>query len=126
MISRRIRKLRLKLDVDTQRMRAGMLESLEQIFELASSLARGKVGTQTEEGETVKVTLNQRQAWARVAAYVAQTMNSIAEGFDERRIDAQLDKLERLIDEAKAKAKAAKPRKRASKARRDRPSREQG
>jgi len=62
MISRRIRKLRQDLDVDTQKMRAGMLESLEQIFNLASSLARGKVETRTEEGETVKVTLKERQA----------------------------------------------------------------
>lgn len=52
----------------------------------------------------VKVSLKQRQLWARVAAYTAQIINSIAEGFDEREIDIQLDELERLINEAKAKA----------------------
>lgn len=120
MISRRIRKLRRKVDINTQKMRAEMLDSLEEIFRMASSLARGEFGTQTEEGETVKVTLKQRQVWARVAAFVAQTMNSIAEGFDERQIDTQMDELERLIDEAKAKGKARRTQEKGAKATRSR------
>jgi len=105
MILRRVAKLREKVKVDTQRMRAKWMKSLEEIFNFAASLAKGEFKTQTVNGETVKVTMKQRQIWARIAAYTAQIMNSIAQGFDERQIDAQLDELERLVSEAKAKTK---------------------
>jgi len=65
-----------------------------------------------EGGKQKKVTLKERRMWARVAGYVAQVMNSVAEGFDEREIDVQLDELERLVREAKAKAKTGKTKKR--------------
>jgi len=105
MILRRVAKLREKVKVDTQRMRAKWMKSLEEIFNFAASLAKGEFKTQTVNGETVKVSMKQRQIWARIAAYTAQIMNSIAQGFDEREIDAQLDELERLVSEAKAKTK---------------------
>jgi len=57
------------------------------------------------DGEEVPITLKQRQMWARIAAYTAQIINSVASGFDERQIDVQLDELERLVNEAKTKAK---------------------
>jgi hypothetical protein len=94
--------------VDTQRIRGKTLNSLQELFDLAVALAKGKVKTQNEDGVPVKVTLKQRQMWARVAAYIAQIMNSVASGFDERQIDVQLDELERLVNEAKAKGKAGK------------------
>ena len=103
MIERRLRRLRKRIKVNTQEIRAKTLDNLEEIFNLAASLAKGEFKTQNVDGSPVKVTLKQRQIWARVAAYIAQIMNTIAERFDERQIDVQLDELERLVNEAKAK-----------------------
>lgn len=108
MISRRVAELKENVKVNTQEIRVKTLNRLEELFDLAVALAKGEVKTQTENGKTEKVTLKQRQIWARVAAYIAQIMNSVAEGFDERQIDADLDELERLVNEAKAKAKGKK------------------
>lgn len=105
MIFRRIAKLREEVKLDTQQIRQKTLASLEEIFDLAVSLAKGTVKTQNEKGKPAKVTIKQRQIWARVAAYTAQIMNSIASGFDEKEVDVQLDELEKLVNEAKAKAK---------------------
>jgi len=116
MIFRRVAKLREKVKVDTQRMRVKWMKSLEEIFNLAVSLAKGEFKTQTVNGETVKVTMKQRQMWARIAAYTAQIMNSIAQGFDERQIDVQLNELERLVSEAKAKAETKGTEREASRA----------
>jgi len=52
--------------------------------------------------------LKQRQMWTRVAAYIAQIINSAASGFDEKQIDEDLNKLEKLINEATAKNKTQK------------------
>ena len=113
MIFQRVLKLKRRVEVDTQRMRGNALNNLEELFGLAVALAKGEVKTQTENGEVQKITLKQRQMWARVAAYIAQIMNSLAEGFDEREIDVQLDELERLVSEAKAKAKTKKTKRKA-------------
>ena len=104
MIARRVVRLRRVVRVDTQRVRAKTMKDLEDLFDLAASLAKGEFRTQSEGGVPVKVTLNQRREWARVAAYIAQIIRSIAEGFDEREIDEQLAELGRLVDEARAKA----------------------
>jgi len=111
-IEQRVVQLRKTVKVNTQRIRRDLLNYLEEIFNLAASLARGRYQTQVEGGKQKKVTLKERRMWARVAGYVAQVMNSVAEGFDEREIDVQLDELERLVREAKAKAKTGKTKKR--------------
>jgi hypothetical protein len=107
-LSRRVLRLRRAVIVDTQRIRTKTLQSLEELFDLAVRIARGEVRTQTVDGKRVRVGMKQRQMWARIAAYIAQIMNSIAEGFDAREVDAQLDELERMVDEAKAKREARK------------------
>ena len=108
MIIRRIAELKRTVKVDTQEIRSKSIRSLELLFDLAVAFAKGEIKTQKEEGKRVKVTLKQRQMWARIAAYIAQIMNSIASGFDEKEIDVQLDELERLVNEAKAKTKNGK------------------
>ena len=94
MITQRIGKLKETVKVDTQRLRGKALEGLEELFDLAQAMAKSQ-----------NVKLKQRQIWARIAAYIAQIINSVASGFDERQINADLDELERLIDEARTKAK---------------------
>jgi len=104
-VSWRIIKLRKTVQMDTQKIRSKTLSYLEEIFDLAVSIAKGQVTRQRRsDGKEIPVTLKQRQTWARVAAYTAQIMNTVAEGFDEREIDAQLDELERLVNEARSKA----------------------
>ena len=105
MITRRIAELRKEFQIDTQELRSKTIQNLQELFHIATSLARGETKTQTEEGVTEKVTLKQRQMWARVAAYIAQTINSISNALDERQIDEDLAKLEALINEAAAKTK---------------------
>jgi len=122
MIFQRVLKLKRRVEVDTQRMRGNALKNLEELFGSAVALAKGEVKTQTENGEVQKITLKQRQMWARVAAYIAQIMNSLAEGFDEREIDVQLDELERLVSEAKAKAKTKKTKRKAKGTRKEKTS----
>ncbi|MFQ6074348.1 MAG: hypothetical protein ACE5KC_03920 [Candidatus Bathyarchaeia archaeon] len=100
----RIEKLKRRVQVDTQRMREKTLTSLVQLFDIATKIAKGEV--KYESGKLV--TLKQRQLWARIAAYIAQIINGICKGFDERQIDTQLDELERLVNEARSKAEAKK------------------
>ncbi|RLC80967.1 MAG: hypothetical protein DRI61_04620 [Chloroflexi bacterium] len=99
LLLKRIGKIQKRVKVDTQKLRRKLLRELEQIFNEAVKMARGEVTVQGRE-----LTVKQRQLWARVAAYTAQVMQSIAKGFDEREIDVQLRELRRLVDEAKAKA----------------------
>jgi len=110
-IARRVAQLRRSVQVETQRTRKKLLIKLEEIFDLAVSLAKGEVKTLTENGVKVKVTMKQRQIWARVAAYTAQIISSIAEAIDEREIDAMLAELEALIDAARSKVKDGEAKK---------------
>jgi len=109
MIKRRITQLREELKVNTQELRTKTIQKLEELFNLASALAKGEFQTQTENGKQHKLTLKQRQKWMRIAAYIAQTINSISNTFDERQIDEDLAKLEALINEAAAKTKTQAP-----------------
>jgi hypothetical protein len=111
MISRRMANLKERVKIDTQRLREDALNGLEELFKIARKMAQSK-----------KMEIVQRQMWARVAAYIAQVINSVASSFDERQIDKDLDELERLIDEAKAKAKAGRTEKRDASARKGNPS----
>ncbi|MEM2394469.1 MAG: hypothetical protein QXQ47_07190 [Candidatus Bathyarchaeia archaeon] len=105
MIKRRITQLREELKINTQELRSKTIQKLEELFNLASALAKGEFQTQVEDGKQRKFTLSQRQKWMRIAAYIAQTINSISNTFDERQIDEDLAKLEELINEAAAKTK---------------------
>lgn len=98
MVLNRVRRVRRTIKIDTQRMRGKALTNLEELFDMAKALAKDK-----------KVKLPTRQKWAQIAAYIAQVINSVASGFDEKEIDIQLDELERLVNEAKTKTKVRKP-----------------
>ena len=87
-IFRRIAKTRRIIQVDTQRMRAKLLRSLQEQFEIADRFAKDD-----------SLTPKQRQFWMRICAYIGQVMNSVAKGFDESKVSKQLDDLERMIRE---------------------------
>ena len=113
MVIRRIAKLKKDVNIDTQRLRGKALKSLEELFNLATKMAKGQVKVKKGK-KTKEITLKQRQIWARIAAYIAQIINSICAGFDERQINKDLDELERLVNEARAKAKNGKTQKEAA------------
>ena len=104
-IRRIVKVLRRKVEVDTQRMRGYILTTLEQLFKMSSDFALGKVETQVNEatGKQEHLSIFQRQQWASIAGYTAQVMKSLADGFDERTIDADLAKLDEMVQEAKRK-----------------------
>jgi len=97
MIIRRLQIARRIFKVDTQRLREKLLSQLQELFDMACGQAKNK-----------NLDLMQREKYARVAAYTAQVIEGVAKGFDERQINKQLDELEELVSEARAKTKAGK------------------
>lgn len=105
-VAHRISKLRRSVKYDTQMLRLRLIRNLEQLFNVADDFARGKIQTQTLDGEIHRITMKQRQMWARIAAYIAQILNATTKNYDERELDKDMDKLEALINEAVATGKA--------------------
>jgi len=102
-VSLRLSRMRRILHVDTQRTRQKLIVRLEEIFEIASDYARGRVKRVVDEsGVERQLTIAERQFWARIATYSAQIINSIAKGIDERQIDQDLDKLEAMLNKTAA------------------------
>ena len=97
MIIQRIYKIRRIAKVDTQKIRENMLLNLQELFTLAKEQAQNK-----------KLALPQRQKWVRVASYVAQVINSLTKSFDEAQVTKDLERLEKLINEAMAKEKSGR------------------
>jgi len=102
-ITRKIAQLKETVKIDTQKIRKKILEQLQIIFQNAVTMAKGETTVNKEP-----LTIKQRQAWTRVAAYTAQVIQGITKGFDERQIDQDLQKLEELINEATTKTKTQK------------------
>ena len=100
-VSKRIETIKKEVKANTQRLRDKTLKNLEEIFTMAGKIARGKIGHQRIDGKMVPISLKQKRKWVRVAACVAQTMNKITSNIDEQEIYAQLNELERLINETK-------------------------
>jgi truncated hemoglobin YjbI len=92
--------IRNEVEAETQRLRERTLNKLEEIFKVAAKVARGEIRHQRINGKMVPIRLNQRRRRVRVAEHIARTMNSIASNLDEKEIHAQLNELERLINEA--------------------------
>jgi len=100
-------KIRRIAHVDSQGIRAKLLNQLDQLFNLAFSIAKGQVKRlRDDEGKEYSVTPGQRQKWARLAAYTAQVMQNLSKGFDEKEFQTDLKKLERMVDEIRRKKAA--------------------
>jgi UDP-galactopyranose mutase len=88
--------------VNSQAIRAKLLLQLEGLFDLAISIAKGKVKhLRDEEGKEYAVYPQQRQKWARIAAYTAQVMHNLTRGFDEKQFQTDLKKLEKMVEEVR-------------------------
>jgi hypothetical protein len=99
-VSRRIETIRNEVKAETQRLRGKMFDKLEEIFKIAAKVARGEIKHQRIKGKMTPIRLDQRKRWVRVTEHIALTMNIIASNIDEKEIHAQLNELERLINEA--------------------------
>ena len=104
MIARRLQIARRIFKVETQRLREKLLSKLQELFDMACEQAKNK-----------NLDLMEREKYARVAAYAAQVIEGVAKGFDEYKFNADLAKLEKLINEAqtareRAAELAAKPK----------------
>jgi hypothetical protein len=98
--SSRIETIRNEVEAETQRLRDKTLNTLEEIFKVAAKVARGKIRHQRINEKMVQISLNQRRRWVTVAKQIVIIMNGIASNFDEQETHDQLNKLERLVNEA--------------------------
>ncbi len=99
----RVCKMRRIFHVDTQNTRKKLLIHLEDLFEISSNYARGKVTHITDEtGKQRLLTVAERQFYAKISAYIAQIINNLAKGIDERQIDKDLDQLEAMLKKTAA------------------------
>ncbi|MEA2090666.1 MAG: hypothetical protein U9O89_07950 [Thermoproteota archaeon] len=98
-VSRRIMMIREEVEVSAQRLRKKALKLLEEIFRMASRVAKGEIKHQRINGKMAKITLNQRRKWLNIAEQAAKTINNIATNLNEKEIKAQLNMLERLLNE---------------------------
>lgn len=75
--------------IQTQELRAKLIADLEHLFSLAKMMAQ---------------TSDNREDWVKICGYIAQTINSLANSYDEVRFNEQIKELEQLIEAAKRKA----------------------
>ena len=105
-ISKSIGKARRAFHIDTQSTRGHLIRELEELFQIASDYACGKVKKIAIENEEERpLTVAERHFYAKIATFAAQTINSLAKGIDERQIDEDLDKLEEMLNKKSATVK---------------------
>jgi hypothetical protein len=96
-VERRICRLKREVRFDTQDLRNKWLGELDDLFSLATSIAKGEVSQQKVGDEMKPITLKERQMWAHIAANIGAVMSNMSNGYDERQIDKDLDKLEEML-----------------------------
>jgi hypothetical protein len=84
-------KTKKRIENDTQKLRRDIMEDLKQMFTIAKQTA-------TAETDDPK----QTQHWIRVMGYIGQVINSLAKSFDETKALEQIERLEKMINEADA------------------------
>ncbi len=92
-----VRRTRDTFKKDMQTMRLKLLCDLQDVFNMAKDYAKAK---------TEDMTPKQRQIWIRIMAYTGQVINSISKSFDEAQITKDLERLEKMINEAVASEKS--------------------
>jgi uncharacterized membrane protein YjjP (DUF1212 family) len=103
-IVRRIEKAIEDVDSISQKLRQRTLRNLEEIFRVASRIARGQIKHQRINRKMVRINLKQRRRWLSVATFAAQAIKTVASNINEKEIRTQFKELERLVDEAGLRA----------------------
>jgi len=86
----RIARIADKVKLDTQRIRFELVLELKALAEMAQQKAI----------DTHPASVEAKQNWARIAAYISQVINSISKTYDETTAMEELEKLEKMIEEA--------------------------
>ena len=100
-VERRICRLQRAVRVDTQDLRNRWIGELDELFGMATSIAKGNVSQQQVGDKFQPITPKERQMWAQVAANIGMVMGNLSKGYDERQIDKDLDEMERMMGEIK-------------------------
>ena len=100
-VQRRIFRFQRTVRVDTQDLRNKWITELDELFGMATSIARGKISQQQVGDMLESVTPKERQVWAQVAANIGMVMGHLSKGYDERQVDEDLDELEKMMEEVK-------------------------
>ncbi|MEM2385946.1 MAG: hypothetical protein QXO67_03085 [Candidatus Bathyarchaeia archaeon] len=79
-------------EVDTQNLRRRLLAELEAMFDVA-----------VKEAARNSLPPKNKQYWMRLAGFLAQTINRLAESFDETQMDQDLKQLREFINQLKQK-----------------------
>ena len=87
--------------VDMQLIRLKLIKDLQVVFDMAKGFAQRKDGKSKND----KITVKQRQGWVSIMVYTGQVMNSITKSFDEAQVTKDLERLEKMINEAMATEK---------------------
>jgi hypothetical protein len=95
----RIASIGEKVKLDTQRIRFELILELKALEEMAQQKA---IDTHTLSVET-------KQNWARIAAYISQVINSISKTYDEAMIMEELEKLKKMAEELTKEKEKAQP-----------------
>ena len=101
-VSTRVKAIRDYVEADIQRLRKRTINRLEEVYNVAIKVVKGKIGHQRINGKMTAIGLVQRKRWFRVAEHAALTMASIVSNVDEKETRVRLNELKRLVDEAKA------------------------
>jgi hypothetical protein len=88
-VKRRMADIRDKYSLDMQKVRFELILELKALAELAQQRA---IDTHPAETEA-------KQNWARLAAYISQVINGIGKTYDESKINAELEELEKQVNE---------------------------
>jgi len=101
-VERRICHFQRTVKLDTAMMRNKWISELDQVFDMATAIAKGKVSQQQVGDKMQIISPKERQMWAQVAANIGMVMGNLSKACDERQIDKDLDTLERLLSEITA------------------------
>jgi len=107
-VQRRIFQLKETVKLDTLEMRNKLITELNDLFDIATSIAKGKISQQQVGDKMQAITPKERQMYAQVAANIGMVMGNLSKAYDERQIDKDLDKLEEMLKKEYKKEEAAK------------------
>ncbi len=92
-----MRRTKSRFAKDMQHTRLKLINDLQVVFNMSRDYAQSKA----EE-----ITPKQKQIWVRIMAYTGQVINSISNSFDEGKVSQDLERLEKMINEAVATEKS--------------------
>jgi hypothetical protein len=101
-VERRIFDVHENIRLDMQGLRNKWLTELDDLFDTATAIAKGKVGQQQVGDKLQYITPKERQMWAQIATNIGMVMSNLSKGYDDRQFNEDFTELNRLIDEWKA------------------------